>query len=132
MSNQKLPCPRFELRWKEVEPVKGDMGGRGWECEYALVIPLGQYDIRHTDAEGNPTELRAELGKTRRYGGGEPVHDGVVDVPYRDGAHARWDKAALGTKAPIVAVYGEHFSIVDDEPVKVSADDNVSIEQREL
>jgi hypothetical protein len=108
-----MPCPRLEFRWHKT--------GDTWysrECSYSLVLPLGELDIRHTDAEGNPTELTLEIGRTFASGGkGEPpVFDGKVDTPFRDFAHAMWDRKALGNHLPVVAVCGDAANLVDIPP----------------
>lgn len=105
-----MPCPRLELRWEK--------SGETWysrECVYSLVLPLGETDIRSTDVEGNPRELALEIGRTRvRGGNGErPIfEDGEIDTPYRDGAHARFDRKALGGTIPIIAVCEDQFQAV--------------------
>jgi len=108
-----MPCPRLELRW-----VKS---GESWyerECVYSLVFPLGELDIRSTDVEGNPRERSLEISRTKvRGGNGEPpICDGEVYTPYRDGAHAFWDRDALGGHLPIVAVCEDVATLVKLRP----------------
>lgn len=82
-----LPAPRLQLRWTQDE----------WErlCHYELVIPLGEHDIRNDAKTGYGV---IELGRTRSRGGSTPWEAGQREwrMPYRDGAHARWDSAAFG------------------------------------
>lgn len=109
-----LPCPRFELRW--------EMTGSDWrerECVYSLVIPIRPYDARAEVDDSGPveteSELRVALGLTI-CGGGDgkpPIHDGIVDTPYRDHAHSQWACEGLGGTIPIVAVCGDVHSIID-------------------
>lgn len=85
-----------------------------------MLFPLGEYDIRRTDAEGNEyrSEFKVELGRTKVTGGRDtpPIwEDGTVEMPFRDGAHAKFDKRALGDHIPIVAVCGNVFSIKGEE-----------------
>lgn len=97
-----LPAPRLQLRW---EP--SDDGRYHWQCHYELVLPLREHDIRREvcDDEGVQTGEVSELvvamkPPSYRTGGGEPcrAQDGSTyyDPPFRDGAHAGWDAAALG------------------------------------
>lgn len=99
-----LPAPRLQLRWAEADD--GDKHYQ-WHCHYELVLPLREHDIRREvyDAEGVQTGEVSELvvplkPPTRRGSGCEPcrAQDGTsyCDAPYRDGAHAGWDAAALG------------------------------------
>lgn len=110
----KIPCPRLEFRWKQT--------GQDWTirvCEYSLVIPLREFDIRR-EREDQPevTELALLIGTTK-CGGGKgtpPVTNGEVDTPFRDHAHAHWDCESLGGHIPIVAVCGDEWSIVPRNP----------------
>lgn len=110
---KKLPCPRLELRWRKVAD--------SWvnrECVYSLVIPLCEHDIRRENEDGDciKDELFLEIGFTQVNGGrgGEPIYsDGIVETPYRDGAHAQFDNKALGGNIPIVAICGDKFTIID-------------------
>lgn len=110
-----IPCPRLEFEW-----IKTGETWRERECIYSLVLPLGEYDIRREDGEGNKvrSETKAELGRTRVTGGkGTPPiwDDGIVESPFRDGAHAKFDNDALGGHLPIVSVCGDAFSIREAE-----------------
>lgn len=108
-----LPCPRFELEW-----IKVDESWATRECIYSIVIPLGEYDARRGNKSGEEvrSEVKAEIGRTRvtSFRGMAPIHDnGEVDTPFRDGAHAKFDRDALGVDFPIVAVCGDAFTIID-------------------
>lgn len=106
-----IPCPRLEFEWIKT--------GESWanrECIYSLVLPLGEYDIRREDGEGNKvrSETKAQLGRTKVTGGKDtpPIwEDGTVDTPFRDGAHAKFDNKALGGHLPIVSICGDVFSV---------------------
>jgi hypothetical protein len=112
-----LPCPRFEFLWEKFGDTRFN-----WKCTYSLVIPLGQYDLRHTDGEGKPKEIKLEIGTTKTtISRGTPVRLGEVDTPFRDGAHAQWDCDALGGHIPIVAVCGESMTLVPKQPKEQSA-----------
>lgn len=99
----KLPCPRLQLTWATTD---GEWRYR--VCIYTMVIPLQKYDIRSEGKDGKcgvHKECHAILGLTRS-DCGEPVNparEGIVDTPYRDGAHARFDSQAFGG-LPIYAV----------------------------
>lgn len=79
----------IELRWEEKHE-----DGYDWYCHYELIVPL---------LDGRT--MRTALGGTKRGGEKPPIwEEGVVDTPFRDGVHAKWDSRALGLKA--WAVYG--------------------------
>lgn len=99
-----LPAPRLQLRWAEADD--GDKHYQ-WRCHYELVLPLREHDVRREvyDDDGIQTGEVSELvvalkPPTMRASNGEPcrARDGTryCDAPYRDGAHAGWDAAALG------------------------------------
>lgn len=106
MSN--LPCPRLELRWSRTDDARYE-----WKCVYALVIPLSEYDIR---AENEQSEYFVPINTTKAsIGRGSPIYDGKVETPYRDGCHAKWDRAALGLpNLPIVAACGDVFTVIEE------------------
>ena len=93
-----LPLPRLQLRWE-----KTDDAGEDWTqkvCIYELVLPLRALDIRaEVDGKcGEKSVLRVKMGETTSTGGGYPVHDGIVDAPFRDGALAKWDSETLNLR----------------------------------
>lgn len=93
-TQETLPAPRMEFRWED----KSGNWQRA-ECAYGLVIPLQEYDIRRTEEQGmtGPAELFINIRTIERTGSGRiPIWGGVVETPFRDGAHAQWDSAALG------------------------------------
>jgi hypothetical protein len=91
-----LPAPRLQLRWRK--PTKrelarlsaGHMGDKKWTCDYELVLPLGENDMRR---KKNRPEMIIRLSRTFMSTGSEGT---PTDAPFRDGAHARWDSEALG------------------------------------
>jgi hypothetical protein len=110
----KMPCPRFEFRWKQT--------GADWTnrvCEYSLVLPLREFDCRR-EREDKPDvdELYLLIGTTNCSGGKgtPPITNGEVDTPFRDHAHAYWDREALGEYIPIISVCGDAWSIVPLNP----------------
>lgn len=94
--NIPLPCPRLQLRWEVVPPekVKG-----GWDlaCYYELVIPPGcESDLR---LKKGATELVINMhgrGPGTRSSTGPPGRWNRDHLPFREGAHAFWDRAHLG------------------------------------
>lgn len=100
---KKIPAPRLELLWDKQEGIR--------TCTYSLVIPLMEGDIRRENSKGKIVRdvLKLMIGKTR-VDGGVSVQDGVVETPFRDGAHALWDSQKL--KLPIYAVYGDTFTLI--------------------
>lgn len=113
-----LPAPRLQLRWAESE--SNDRQYR-WECHYELVLPLGTHDIRREvyNDDGVLVEEAAEFvvpmkPPTRRGSDVTPCQTQggarYYDEPYRDGAHAQWDSAALGgLPIFVIAPDGEAF-----------------------
>jgi hypothetical protein len=103
---ENMTAPRLELRWRKT--------GNDWtqrECDYNIVIPLREHDIRREDEDGNKVrdELTIHIGSTSVEGGRaeEPVYEnGDIDTPFRDGAHALWDSEVLNGM-PIYAVCGD-------------------------
>ena len=94
-----LPAPRLQLRWAQTG------GPHDWACIYEIVIPVGANDVRNA---GDDVFVR-ELGRTRMLGGPIEAPD-QVDAPFRDGAHARWDAAALGL--PAYAMHGARAALL--------------------
>lgn len=90
----------LELRWeRQLDDLEWP-----WICHYELHVPL---------ADGRV--LKAKMGGTRRGGDArEPInHDGTVETPFRDGAHARWDSERLGLLA--VAICGSVTTEINQE-----------------
>lgn len=99
----------LRLRWVD--------DNESWLCFYELVLTLDEFDIRREIYKnGKQIGKREELvvalsdGPTRRFKIGDSApclrsdESGYFyDVPYRDGAHARWDSARLGN-IPIKAM----------------------------
>jgi hypothetical protein len=90
-----LPVPRLELRW---EPI--DERGYNWRALYSLVHRhfLGHY-------------VTVPMGETRVGGMREPLRDGEVDLPFRDGVHIKHDMRELNV--PGFAIYGDHVTKLD-------------------
>ncbi len=110
-----MPCPRLELEWAKTGDTWHDR-----ECIYSIVLPLGEYDIRRENEDGEKvrSEWKAEIGRTKASGGrnGPPIWgDGTVEMPFRDGAHAMFDQESLGGQIPVVAACEGAFSIREKE-----------------
>lgn len=99
-----LPAPRLQLRWDKAEPNER---GYSWACNYELVMPLGEHDIRREvyDESGEVTSevdqfIVAMKEPTTRGSVATPTvcPDGTrfYDDPFRDGSHALWDAQKLG------------------------------------
>lgn len=99
----------LQLRWedgREVEEANRFTvpGDQTWLCHYELVLPLSRWDIRReTGKDGfpetdqlviaiKPPTVRSSQGKPCQRPNGEEY----ADTPFRDGAHARWDRELLG------------------------------------
>ena len=109
------PAPRLEFRWRkapetkqEKERVQRSVFGETFFCDYGLVLPLREHDIRRENEDGEDTwsEVFYKFGTTY-IGGGEPW-DG--QVPYRDGAHASWDSEVLNGLPVWVKSYSGHHA----------------------
>jgi hypothetical protein len=116
VGKKKLPYPRLELRWRDAKEP-GDFGNY-WECDYVLVLhKRHKGDIRCDSKRGlaGRKDVEIVMNTTKRSGSG-PIcrFTGNVDTPYRDGAHAKWDAAALGG-LPVFATYGNHATDVSKQ-----------------
>lgn len=102
---KKLPAPRLQLRWEKRDNTDG-LGS--WACNYELVLPLRDGDIRRTEYGRNGRELkrqrdefavlvrqqfRASSSVPCTSAGTNTLH---FDTPFRDGVHAQWDSEVLG------------------------------------
>ena len=99
---EKLPSPRLQLTWIEQER---DADGYDLRCDYELVFPLREIDIRRETDAGDVAEFRASLGcmRTQRRKHGLVDFDrGEIETPYRDGAHICWDSQTLNLPAFVV------------------------------
>lgn len=96
------PMPRLEFRWR-TEPKdqnETDIKDRSFDpqtlrfCDYGLVMPLRELDIRaEVDGKHGVKDHMFHVFSTTAVSGGAPMPG---DVPFRDGAHAKWDNEALG------------------------------------
>lgn len=96
-----LPAPR--IQFEHVPSVDG--WGVSW-CIYWMVLPLRPHDIRREGEDGVAVydEWFVPMGQTMKRGASQPpVHNGKVQTPFRDGAHARFDMETLGVVIPIYA-----------------------------
>lgn len=127
-----LPCPRLELRWdvEDAPPPDGYPTGTK-ACRYLLVVPLGQWDIRREDEDGNQVRetSETELGCTVR-GGGNPQmvwpESNSIDTPYRAHSHARWDSHLL--KIPAYATAGGYAMFIEPlEPTNLPPYDSTEV-----
>lgn len=96
-----LPKPRLQLRWRkpnarEMKKKTGLGCAPDWFCEYDLILPLEEHDIRRKKKRDY---LAVSLGGTFC----NTTASEMLDSPYRDGAHASWDSKALGG-IPVVVI----------------------------
>lgn len=109
----KLPLPRLEFTWRK-------QGSRWSErvCDYFLVLPIDELDIRSNTAEkcGVYDEWRVYIGQTRVCGDEKrPIdEDGKVETPFRDYTHMMRDAKSLGS-LPKYAVCEDVFTKIEDE-----------------
>lgn len=101
-----LPTPRLELAWKHVRRYE-------YTCEYVLVIRLRDHDIRipEDDQECREHRIPMSRGITATRGVAPDTFE-QIDMPFRDGAHARWDSRQL-SGLPIFATYNGIASRID-------------------
>ena len=110
------PLPRLEFE----HVAEGTWSNR--ICHYWLVIPLSEHDIRREAGEEQKaiySEWYVPMGKTVISGGNPdraPVWEGKPETPFRDGAHATFDRAALNPSLPIWAVCGADAAEVMNKP----------------
>jgi len=103
------PTPRLEFQWRRPTQDETALSfiEDGWICDYGLIIPLRENDIRAEGEDGQRVreELFVSINKTM-VGGSEP-EDGRT--PYRDHTHAVWDSETLN-QLPIwvLSLSGDH------------------------
>lgn len=93
------PLPRLELRWRkdpkddnERQRLEDSSMNETWFCDYGLVVPLQENDVRATPGIDEKRDSIFYTFSTTMVSGGDPWPG---QLPYRDGAHAKWDAAAL-------------------------------------
>lgn len=86
-----LPLPRLQLRWALDDPSDPDAA----TCHYELAFGLGATDRRSGLASGEGQHT-IKLGETRTRSGRDWSRPAAELRPVADGAHAKWDSAALG------------------------------------
>lgn len=99
MKTSDLPFPRLELRWRKAtkaEIKKSSVGHVTWACDYMMVIHkahAGDGRCNKGDryaARNVEVKLGSTLSSTPH-----PAEHGVIETPFRDGAHIQWDATAL-------------------------------------
>ena len=115
LTKAKLPYPRLELRWRkptEDELAESDISAN-MACDYVLVLHKKHNGDARCNTEKGAAKVDVEyvLNTTMRGGGFPLVHNGVVDTPYRDGAHAMWDAEVLDL--PAFAIYGKDITGIE-------------------
>ena len=109
---ENLPTPRLELAWEHIED-------NDYRFEYVLVIRLRDYDIRIPKGhEGCEHRVPMSPGGTAIRGRAPDYYE-VIDTPFRDGAHARWDSQHL-SGLPIFATFNGIASRIVPVPQQVS------------
>ena len=109
-----LPTPRLQLRW---EKMKKQQDGYEWFCHYEMVMLLGPYDVRHKKEDeysGNSAEVLIQMpGGT--FTDGVPMTTDNLRIPFRDGAHIKWDAYQLEMRAFVVC--GDSAKELKAEPM---------------
>lgn len=109
----RLPLPRLQLTWEKIDD-------HDWLVRYELIMPVDRYDIRDGEdagADGRKGYIAAKMSGGTKVGRGSrsPIErDGVLDAPFRDGAHAQWDAITLGI--PAFVVYGDTYRRLGGDP----------------
>lgn len=108
-----LPAPRIQF-----EHIPSTEGWSPSWCAYWLVLPLNEFDIRREEDDNKPyDEWFIPMGETKSTGRSQaPVYNGVVDTPFRNGAHARFDRESLGVKLPIYATCETFSTLIEEKP----------------
>jgi len=134
-SLEKLPTDRAYLHFEAVRVEPEQV-----QVDYELVIPLGELDCRGTyDHKGTvrpkshrmvwldkQNNKRIPLGRTM-IGTGRKDYPfdsrwpGEIDMPFRDGAHARWDNEKLGGLSLIYTVGDKHYTLIKPEKIEEKA-----------
>lgn len=119
ISSSDLPTPRLQLRWEKME--EQDDRGYTWFCHYELVMLLGPYDVRHNECDeysGRSAEVRIKMpGGTKTDIEDDqvlPKHE-YIRIPFRDGAHIKWD--AYQFKMRAFVVYANYAQEIAAEPM---------------
>jgi len=103
-----LPAPRLELRWERESHS-------AWLCRYNIVIPLSSNDIRLEGFDAAGREFRRQLSSTRcsrsSYNDDDPypIRGGIIETPFRDGAHIAWDSFLMKLPAYVVRDHYAQF-----------------------
>ena len=112
-STRGLPAPRLELRWRALTSAEAKLHGDGGSiCDYDLVLPLSDIDLR-VPTKG-PKVLRVNIGQTISSGSvADRLGKDRISVPFRDGAHAMWDRVHVGNP-PVYAVVGNKAQLQEE------------------
>ena len=98
------PTPRLQFVWREsteAEQESSDLGDMRFACDYGIVLPVCRNDVRSNvyddEADVELYGVKSEvfyIFRTTLAGRSRPPEKG--EIPFRDGAHARWDGEVLG------------------------------------
>ena len=102
-----LPFPRLQLTWMRLDDYN-------WFCRYDLLLKMTDSDSRGNDVDeyNGVRMLLIEMGSTTRGTEREPITGGVLDTPYRDGAHIQWDGDLL--ILPKYVVWNDRYNTIDE------------------
>ncbi|RYF13342.1 MAG: hypothetical protein EOO77_15675 [Oxalobacteraceae bacterium] len=109
-----LPAPRLELRWRRPTPDEIATYASDWMCDYNLVLPLGELDVR-SYTMGSPGELTVLINTTASQCADEPT-----EPPFRDSSHAQWDAKHVGNP-PVYIVWLDGSSTTMEEWLETAA-----------
>lgn len=104
----------LELRW-----VRQESKQYPWRCDYNLVIGLDDNDCRceiYKDdlLVGLRTSQVVKLGSSQHTHDKSPYLDGdrEICIPFRNGAHAKWDSKKLGG-IPVYAIVNDYVTLIE-------------------
>jgi hypothetical protein len=128
MKYQPIPAPPVDKAYLHFESTRTDPNNV--QVDYELVIPLTETDCRGTwDHRGGkrPKSHRRiwldkknnrhiPLGRTNVGTSNQDypfsLRDGVIDLPFRDGAHCLWDNEKLGGLDIVYSTSNGHWLLI--------------------
>jgi hypothetical protein len=124
MEPSSLPLPRLQITWNKK--LKSKVAN--YHVSYSLFLPVSKYDIRDDEHKGF-LELHMSGGTDIDTSSGPIMQDGVLDTPFRDGAHISLDSVTLGL--PSFVVYGDVVRRLGGTEIIQSPTPNVCLKLRD-
>lgn len=101
-----LPCPRLQIVWRPLDEYR-------WVAEYMLVLEQkgSEHSSIRQDVHGRTVYLLGDTTVDH-----DPVSGEDVRLPYRDGAHIKWESRAMGNMPAFLIAKGWVKTIDTSEP----------------